>query len=194
MAILLFVMLYKFGDSLAGVMINPFLIDIGFSKADIANVSKLFGFGATLGGLWLGGALLAGAGMVRSLWICGILQLGSNFMFAVQAMVGANIGLLALTVGLENLASGMGTAVFVAYLSSLCNVSYTATQYALLSSFMAAARTWLSSSGGWMADQLGWAAFFSATALAAVPGLLLLLVVARIAPPPERNRVPDVAE
>lgn len=174
LVILLFVALYKFGDSLAGIMTNPFLIEIGFSKLDIANISKLYGFTATMIGLVVGGALMNGIGMVRSLWLCGILQLGSNFMFAVQAMVGADIGLLAVTIGFENFAGGMGTAVFVAYLSSLCNLSYTATQYALLSSFMAVARTWLSSSSGYLAEWFGWVDFFILTAGAAVPGLVLL--------------------
>lgn len=174
LVILLFVGLYKFGDSLAGVMTNPFLVELGFSKLDIANISKLYGFTATMAGLAIGGALMNGVGMVRSLWICGVLQLGSNFMFAVQAMVGADIGLLAVTIGFENLAGGMGTAVFVAYLSSLCNLSYTATQYALLSSFMATARTWLSSSSGVLAEWLGWVDFFILTAGAALPGLFLL--------------------
>ena len=178
-AILLFVIFYKFGDSLAGVMTFPFLDDIGFSKVDIANVAKVFGFAATLGGLALGGALMAGLGLYKSLWICGVLQLVSNLMFAVQAMVGADIALLALTIGLENLAGGMGTAVFVAYLSSLCNVAYTATQYALFSSFMVVARTWLSSSGGALAEWLDWASFFLLTTAAAVPGLLLLLWLGR---------------
>ena len=173
-AILLFVIFYKFGDSLAGVMTFPFLDDIGFTKIDIANVAKVFGFAATLAGLALGGALMAGLGLYRSLWVCGILQLVSNLMFAVQAMVGADITLLALTIGLENLAGGMGTAVFVAYLSSLCNVAYTATQYALLSSFMVVARTWLSSSGGALAEWLDWIGFFLLTTGAAVPGLMLL--------------------
>ncbi len=173
-AILLFVIFYKFGDSLAGVMTFPFLDDIGFTKIDIANVAKVFGFAATLAGLALGGALMAGLGLYRSLWICGALQLVSNLMFAVQAMAGADITLLALTIGLENLAGGMGTAVFVAYLSSLCNVAYTATQYALLSSFMVVARTWLSASGGAMAEWLDWVGFFLLTTGAAVPGLILL--------------------
>ncbi|MFD0388639.1 MFS transporter [Tistrella bauzanensis] len=145
--ILAFVVFYKFGDSLAGVMTNPFLIEIGFDKTQIAEVSKLFGFWATLGGLWVGGTLLGTVGIVRALWICGVLQALSNLAFMVQAQAGADVALLAAVVGFENLAGGMGTAVFVAYLSSLCNVSYTATQYALLSSFMAVARTWLSSSG-----------------------------------------------
>ncbi len=113
-------------------------------------------------------------GLYASLWICGFLQLASNLMFAAQAVVGADLTLLAITIGLENLAGGMGTAVFVAYLSSLCNVAYTATQYALLSSFMVVARTWLSSSGGALAEWLDWAGFFVLTAGAAVPGLILL--------------------
>lgn len=173
-AILLFVVFYKFGDSLAGVMTYPFLDDVGFTKIDIANVAKVFGFAATLAGLALGGALMAGVGLYRSLWICGVLQLVSNLMFAVQAAAGADLALLAVTIGLENLAGGMGTAVFVAYLSSLCNVAYTATQYALLSSFMVTARTWLSSSGGALAEWLDWIGFFVLTTGAAVPGLILL--------------------
>ena len=177
--ILLFVALYKFGDSLAGIMTNPFLVEIGFSKLDIANVSKLYGFTATMFGLAIGGVVMNGIGMVRSLWLCGLLQLASNFMFAVQAMVGADLGLLAVTIGFENLAGGMGTAVFVAYLSSLCNLSYTATQYALFSSFMATARTWLSTSSGYLAEWLGWVDFFILTAAAAIPGLILLWVLTR---------------
>jgi len=172
--VLAFVMVYKLGDSLAGVMTTPFLLDIGFTKLEIAGVSKVFGFWATLLGLGLGGWLMQASGLVRALWICGVLQLLSNFMFAVQAVVGTDISVLAATIGLENLAGGMGTAVFVAYLSSLCNLSYTATQYALVSSFMAVARTWLSASSGYFAVQFGWFDFFVFTAVAALPGLALL--------------------
>lgn len=172
--ILLFVAFYKFGDSLAGVMSTPFFYDLGFSKIDIANVSKIYGTAATFIGLAIGGWLMAATGLYKTLWICGFLQLGSNLMFAVQAMAGSDISVLALTVGIENLAGGMGTAVFVAYLSSLCNVSFTATQYALLSSFMATARIWFSSPGGWLAENLGWITFFLLTTLAALPGLMLL--------------------
>lgn len=95
-------------------------------------------------------------------------------MFALLAMMGNDVYFLALTVGIENLSGGMGTAAFVAYLSSLCNISYTATQYALLSSFMAAARTTLSSPGGIVAEATGWITFFILTVLAAIPGLVLL--------------------
>lgn len=177
--ILAFVAFYKFGDSLAGVMTNPFLVDIGFDKTQIAEISKLFGFWASMVGFWAGGTLLGALGTVRSLWICGILQALSNLAFMVQAEAGPDVAVLAAVIGFENLAGGMGTAVFVAYMSSLCNVSYTATQYALLSSFMAVARTWLSSSSGIMAEELGWSAFFLATTVAAIPGLILLRLVSR---------------
>jgi PAT family beta-lactamase induction signal transducer AmpG len=195
-AILLFVMFFKFGDTLAAAMTSPFLITIGFTKAQIAQVAKLYGFGATMIGLALGGSLISGVGLVPSLWVSGILQLLSNLMFAVQAAAGNDLGLLAVTVGFENLAGGMGTAAFVAYLSSLCNIAYTATQYALLSSFMAVARTWLSTPAGWLVERIDWAklaavaggavfsrpmaqrvnwiGFFLLTTVAALPGLLLL--------------------
>jgi PAT family beta-lactamase induction signal transducer AmpG len=100
-------------------------------------------------------------------------------VFAAQAAVGHSVPMLAMTIGFENLAGGMGTAAFIAYLSSLCNASYTATQYALLSSLFAVPRTLLSSSAGWLADQMNWIQFFSFTAAAAVPGLLLLAFLTR---------------
>jgi PAT family beta-lactamase induction signal transducer AmpG len=178
LVILAFVVLFKLGDALAGVMTNPFLLEIGFSKSEIATVVKTYGLVATLVGAAAGGSLLAGVGMMRSLWICGVLQMISNLAFAAQAHVGHSIPMLTLTIGLENLAGGMGTAAFVAYLSSLCNVAYTATQYALLTSLMSAARTWLSSGAGVVADATDWTTFFVLTTVAALPGLLLLRVLA----------------
>ncbi len=178
-AILLFVALYKFGDSLAGVMANPFYIEIGFSKVEIANISKLFGLVATLLGVFLGGIMVVRRGIMWSLLVCGVAQMLSNLLFAVQAVVGHDLAMLTVTIGVENLAGGMGTAAFVAYLSALCNFLYTATQYALLSSFMAFARTTLSAGGGWMADHADWTTFFVATTIAALPGLLLWLWLER---------------
>lgn len=172
--ILLFVVFYKFGDSLAGVMTFPFLDDLGFTKITIANVAKIFGFAATLVGLAAGGILMAAIGLYKSLWICGFLQMASNLMFAIQAEAGADATLLAVTIGLENFSGGMGTAVFVAYLSSLCSIAYTATQYALLSSLMVIARTWLAASSGFLAEYLGWTVFFLGTVGAALPGLVFL--------------------
>ncbi len=174
LAILGFVALYKFGDSLAGVMANPFYLEMGFSKAEIAGVSKIFGLWATLIGAALGGVMVARLGILRSLFICGLLQMFSNLLFAAQALVGHNLAMLTLVIAVENVASGMGTAAFVAYLSALCNVAYTATQYALFSAFMSFARTVLSSPGGALAEQVGWIWFFGLTTLAAIPGLVLL--------------------
>lgn len=177
--ILLFVMLFKLGDSLAGVLATSFYLNIGFTKAEIAEVSKLYGFAATMLGLFLGGWLMQAVGLYRALWVCGILQMGSNLLFAVLAMRGHDLWFLALTVGVENLASGMGTAALVAYLSALCDIAYTATQYALLSSLTAVARTVLSSYAGFLAESLGWPVFFLATTVAALPGLILLAWLTR---------------
>ncbi len=177
--ILLFILLYKFGDALAGVMSNPFYIELGFTKIQIAGISKVFGLVATIVGGVIGGLIVNHIGIMRSLLVCGILQMFSNLMFAILAVVGNDPSMLALTIAVENLSGGMGTAAFVAYLSSLCNVAYTATQYALLTSFMAFGRTLLSSSGGWMADQMSWVIFFVVTTGAALPGLLLLIGMTR---------------
>lgn len=177
--ILLFIMFYKFGDSLAGVMTTPFLLKIGFEKLEIVGIVKTFGFAATMAGFALGGPMAAGLGLVRALWIAGILQMLSNLMFAIQAVVGADPQFLTATIAIENLAGGLGTAVFVAYMSSLCHISYTATQYALLSSFMAFARTLLSSGAGAMADWLDWTGFFLMTTVAALPGFAFLWVITR---------------
>ncbi len=173
--ILAFILLYKFGDAFAGVMANPFYIKIGFTKAQIASVSKIFGVVATLMGVFVGGLIVKKYGVLRSLLYCGILQMLSNLMFAAQASIGPQVGFLFLTIGIENLSGGMGSAAFVAYLSLLCNTAYTGTQYALFTSFMAFGRTWLSASSGWLADQTDWVTFFVISTFVAIPGLLLLL-------------------
>jgi PAT family beta-lactamase induction signal transducer AmpG len=173
--VLLFILLYKFGDALAGVMSNPFFLELGFSKIEIANISKAFGLAATISGGIVGGIMVSRLGIFKSLIFCGLLQMLSNLIFVLQAIAGHNLGMLTVTIGIENFSGGMGTAAFVAYLSSLCNVAYTATQYALLTSFMAFGRTMLASSSGWLADNMNWIAFFVATTAAALPGLLLLI-------------------
>ncbi|MEO5362536.1 MAG: AmpG family muropeptide MFS transporter [Magnetococcus sp. DMHC-8] len=181
--VLLFILFYKLGDTLAGVMSNPFYLELAFSKIDIANISKVFGLGATLAGSVVGGVIVNRLGIMQSLLYCGILQMLSNLMFVLLAYTGHNLAVLTGTIAVENFSSGMGTAAFVAYLSSLCNIAYTATQYALLSSFMAFGRTVLASFGGSMADHMSWSAFFLLTTLAAVPGLVLLwLMMQRFTP------------
>lgn len=176
---LLFILFYKLGDTLAGVMSNPFYLELAFSKIDIANISKLFGLAATLAGSLAGGMMVSRMGIMKPLFYCGILQMLSNLMFVVLAETGHHLGLLTATIAIENFSGGMGTAAFVAYLSSLCNIAYTATQYALLSSFMAFGRTLLASFGGSMADHMSWTAFFLVTTLAALPGLALLWLMTR---------------
>lgn len=181
--IVLFVLLYKFGDAVAGAMANPFYIELGFALEEIAWVSKFFGMGATFTGAFIGGVLVNRIGILRALLICGLLQAASNLVFAVQAAVGHDVAMLAVTVAAENISGGMGTAAFVAYLSSLCNVAYTATQYALLSSLMGAGRAMLASGSGWLADHMDWISFFVATTFLAVPGLVLLLLMMKWFPP-----------
>lgn len=178
-AILLFIVLYKFGDAIAGVMSNAFFVEIGFSLSTIASVTKVFGIAATLAGAVAGGLVVARAGIVRALIFCGVLQLASNLMFAVQAAVGADVWVLTATIFAENFSGGMGTAAFVAYISRLCSFAFTATQYALFSSLAAVGRTVLSSSGGWLADTLDWFLFFVVSAGCALPGLLVLLWLVR---------------
>lgn len=182
--ILGFILLYKFGDAFAGVMANPFYVEMDFTKNEIASVSKTFGLIATLGGVFVGGAVVARIGVLRALLWCGILQMLSNLMFAGQALAGHDILVLFATIGLENFSGGMGSAAFVAYLSVLCNLAYTATQYALLSSFMAFGRTALSSSSGWLADRMDWVLFFVTSTGLALPGLLLLIWMMRRYPVP----------
>jgi len=179
--ILLFIVFYKLGDSMAGVMTGYFMVELGFTEAEIGNVGKAIGFAATMLGIIIGGWLMAKLGMLWSLWICGGVQMLSNLMFAAQALVGHDMGMLALTVGVENLAGGMGTAALVAYLSGLCNLAYTATQFALLSAVASVGRTFLAAPAGRLAEMVDWAPFFLITTVAALPGLgfLLWLTIAR---------------
>lgn len=193
-AVLAFIMLYKFGDAVLGVMKVPFFLGIGFSKADIAEVVKLFGFVATIAGGFVGGIVVARLGLMRGLLVCGVLMAVSNLMFLVQAWAGPDVGVLALTISVENITTGMGTTAFVAYMSSLCNVAYTATQYALLTSLMAMSRTVLSSGAGWLADQVSWPTFFILTTVAALPGLLLLLWMMHRYPATRPDAQPAAAE
>ena len=177
--ILVFIVLYKLGDAVAGVMSNPFYIQIGFSLTEIATITKVFGLMATLTGAVIGGLMVARFGILPALLWCGLAQMLSNLMFAAQALVGADIGFLALTIGIENLSGGMGTVAFVAYISRLCSFEFTATQYALFSSLAAVGRTVISAGGGWLAVQLGWFWFFVASTICALPGLLVLLWLMR---------------
>jgi len=180
LAILAFVVLYKFGDALAGTMSNPLYVSLGFTKVEVANIGKAYGFVANLAGLAAGGVVVLRLGIFRALFVCGVLQMLSNLMYVLQAWVGHDVPTLALTIGVENLTGGMGSAAFVAYLSGLCNIAFTATQYALLTSLAAVGRTTLSASGGALADILGWTPFFVLATAACLPGLFLLAWIIRL--------------
>jgi PAT family beta-lactamase induction signal transducer AmpG len=173
--IVLFILLYKFGGALAGNMANPLYVSLGFTAAEVAPISKVFGVFATLVGVALGGAAIARWGLFPILLIGGVLQALSNLMYVALTMAGHDTVMLAVSIAVENVTGGLGSAAFVAYLSRLCALEYTATQYALLSSLEAVGRTTLASSGGWLADHFGWNGFFVIATFAGVPGLLVLL-------------------
>jgi PAT family beta-lactamase induction signal transducer AmpG len=174
-AILLFVLGYKLGEAMAGVMAMPLYVALGFSLDQIAAVSKLVGFFATVSGALAGGAITVRLGIIRALIVCGLLQSAGNLFYVLQAVGGHRLDYLALCVTAENLTGAMAGAALVAYLSSLCSPAFTATQYALLSSLAAVGRTLVASSGGALAERLGWAPFFLLTTVATVPALLLLV-------------------
>ena len=182
LVILVFILFYKVGDAVAGAMAGPFYIDMEFTKVEIAEASKLFGVVATVVGVFVGSLMVYRMGIMKALMIAGILQMLSNLMFAAQAVIGHDFAFLFATIGIENLSGGMGSAAFVAYLSSLCDIKYTATHYALLSSLMAVPRTVFAASGGYIAETLGWVPFFLYTTVAALPGLLILWWLIRRAP------------
>ena len=173
--ILIFILLYKIGDTMASAITTPFYLDIGFSKTDIGAVVKLFGTGATLGGAFLGGLILLWLGINRSLWIFGVLQALSTACFALLARIGYSIPALSGVIAFENLSSGMGTAAFVAFMASITNRRFTATQYALLTSLIGIPRSLASSVTGFMAKTIGWEGFFIFCALVAIPGMLMLV-------------------
>ncbi len=174
-AILIFVITYKLGEAMAGVMATPLYVSIGFSLNEIASVSKIFGFFATIAGVLIGGAVVNRIGAMRALLLCGILQSMGNLFYVLQAAAGHHLGALALCVAAENLTGGMAATALVAYISGLCNTAYTATQYALLSSLTAIGRTVFASSGGALAERLGWESFFLLTSVLTIPALLLLV-------------------
>lgn len=175
---LLFILMFKLGDQMASEMLSPFYVDTGFSKSEVAWVSKIFGFWAVIVGGTIGGLLIIRIGINRALWIFGALQMISTFGFSVLDTIGHKVEALAVVIGFENLASGMGTAAFAAYMAALTNKKFTATQYALLTSLLGVPRTLFAAPTGWMAENLGWFNFFLTCTLLAIPGMLMLYKVA----------------
>jgi PAT family beta-lactamase induction signal transducer AmpG len=179
--ILLFALLYKYGDALGGSMARPFYVQMGFSGPEIFGVTKSFGVAATILGGLVGGVLVARYGIFKSLLIAGILQAVTNLLFSWQAQAGHDIVVLTIAISADNFTGALGGVAFIAYLSSLCTAGMAGTQYALLTSLMAFGRTALSAGGGWLAAHTGWMVFWMLTTLLAVPGLLLLLWLWHIA-------------
>jgi len=177
--LLLFILLYKLGDQMASTLTTNFYLSLGFSKSQIGLVAKLAGIGSAIAGGLVGGVILLRIGTIRSLWLFGILQAIGILSFSALALTGNSLIGLAVAIGVEQLTSGMGTSAYVAYMASLTNRRFTATQYALLSSCMGVPRVILAAPAGWLATQAGWPLFFLGCALAAVPGLLLLPLIAR---------------
>ena len=180
LAALAFVVLFKFTDAFSGTMTAPFVIDLGFSRNDYAAIVKGVGLAATLIGGFAGGFVAKRYSLAASLWIGGVLQAIANLSFSWLALVGVNQWALGLAITAENFTSAIGTVIFVAYLSALCqNPLHTATQYALLTALAAVGRTYLSSGAGYIAKASGWPLFFIICVVVAVPSLILLAYLQR---------------
>lgn len=175
--VLLFVVFYQLPDRFAQNMATPFLLQVGFSQTEIGAIQGGIGIVATIVGVLAGGVLVAKAGLNRSVWIAAVLQILSNLAYYWIALTGSNEWILAVAIIIENVAGGVVTAVFVALLMSLCEKRYSATQYALLSSLMAAARDILVAPAGRVAELTGWPGFFLLTLAVGAPALFLLPVL-----------------
>jgi MFS transporter, PAT family, beta-lactamase induction signal transducer AmpG len=173
---LLFIILYKLGDGLLGNMATPFLLskEMGFTNTDIGAIQGGMGLLATIVGTLVGGSIMSKIGINKSLWIFGGLQAISNLSYFVLAQLGHNYQVMVISINIENFCGGLGTAAFVAFLMSLCNHKFSATQYALLSSLYAVSRDILVAPAGKLAQSIGWSYFFLFSLIIAIPGLLLL--------------------
>lgn len=181
--VLLFILLYKLGDNMAAAMTIPFYLDVGFTRTEVGAITKLLGWLALAGGGIIGGLLLIKYSMKQCLIGFGILQAGSTFGFALLQMAGHNNMALSAVIGFENFTAGMGTAAFAAYMASVTNKRFTATQYALLTSFMGIPRTFMAAPTGFLAEGFGWFGFFLFCTLIAVPGLLMIPLIDRLRQP-----------
>lgn len=177
--ILMLIAVYKMSDITMGVMANPFYLDLGFSKKEIAEISKIFGFFMTIAGATLGGVLVARYGIMRPLLLGAVIVAGTNLLFAFLAISEPNLLLLAGVISADNLSGGIATSVFIAYLSSLTNTSYTATQYALFSSLMTLPAQLLGGLSGIIVDAYGYYVFFIYASVVGLPAIALVLLLMR---------------
>ncbi|NOX35202.1 MAG: AmpG family muropeptide MFS transporter [Deltaproteobacteria bacterium] len=184
--ILLFILLYKIGDNMAGAMTIPFILKMGFSKTEYFIIVKGIGMFGLFGGVILGGSIMIRLGIARSLWIFGILQSVSTALFAIMVLIDHNSlawldyrqVILGCIVGFEFFSTGLGQAAYATYMAIQTNKRFTATQYALLTSLMAVPGVVAASATGYMAKYFGWDVFYILCALIAIPGMLLLLKIA----------------
>jgi PAT family beta-lactamase induction signal transducer AmpG len=183
LAILLFVALFKLGEALAGIMTAPFYRQLGFSRGEVASIAAGYGLAMTLLGVVVGGWVVARIGTGRALVVTGLLQMLSNLMYVALWHAGRDLGMLTLQVSVENFTDGLADAAFVAYLTTLTNRAFSATQYALLSSLAAVPLRVLGGWSGQWAQALGWPAFFLMTTAAALPALALMLFLLWKLPP-----------
>lgn len=180
--ILALIGVYRISDVVMGIMANPFYVDMGYTKDEVAAVTKVFGVIMTLVGAFIGGALSLRLGVMRVLMLGAVLSAASNLLFAWLAGHGHDVTALILVISADNLSAGVASAAFIAYLSGLTNVRYSATQYALFSSMMLLAPKWLAGYSGAFVDAYDYTTFFIATACLGVPVLLLIWLATRLAP------------
>jgi len=175
--ILLFVLLYKVGDTMAHSLSTNFYLDIGFTKTEIGTVVKVFGLIATLIGAFLGGLISLRIGLYKSLIIFGIFQAVATLGFSVLASVGNYISVLMVVISLENLAAGMGYTAYLAFMANMTNKEFTATQFALMTAIMSIPRTFFSGSSGFLVEILDWQIYFIFCSLIAIPALIILMKI-----------------
>lgn len=178
--VLSLIAVYRISDVVMGIMANPFYVDMGFSKDEVAAVTKVFGVVMTLLGAFVGGAMAMRWGVMRVLMLGAVLSAASNLLFAWLSTRGHDLTGLTLVVSADNLAGGIASAAFIAYLSSLTNVQYSATQYALFSSMMMLAPKWLAGFSGQFVDAYGYVHFFVGTACLGLPVLVLVALASRV--------------
>lgn len=177
--VILFIVFYRLSDYVLGILANPFYLDIGFSKAEIASVAKIYGVVVSLVGAGAGGWAIVRFGIARCLVAATVLIASTNLFFAMMVYVGAEIWMLTVTISADNFAMGFGGTVLIAYLSSLVNQSFTATQYALMSSMMSILGKFTAGYSGNVQEAIGWTGFFLYAAVLGVPAILLSMVVAK---------------
>ncbi len=180
--ILALIAIYRISDVVMGIMANPFYVDMGYSKDEVANITKVYGVVMTLLGAFIGGVLSMRLGVMRVLALGALLSAGSNLLFAWLGTRGHDVQALIWVISADNLASGIASAAFIAYLSSLTNIQYSATQYALFTSMMLLLPKFIAGFSGEFVNRFGYQNFFIGTALLGVPSLLLVVLAARAAP------------